>query len=54
MQNLIKITLLLTVFSTSVFAAQPYKVKNRNLKLKQSPKVIIKDIKQPITFQVVV
>ena len=43
MKNLIKITLLLATFSTSVFAAQPYKVKKCKHKLVQSPRIIVAD-----------
>ena len=43
MKNSIKITLLLATFSTSVFSAQPYKVKKCKHKLVQSPRVIVAD-----------
>ena len=43
MKNSIKITLLLATFSTSVFAAQPYKVKKCKYKLVQSPRIIVAD-----------
>ena len=43
MKKSIKITLLLSVFSLSVFAAQPYKVKKFKHKMAQSPRVIVAD-----------
>ena len=43
MKKSIKITLLLSVFSLSVFAAQPYKVKKCKHKMAQSPRVIVAD-----------
>lgn len=47
MKNSIKITLLLATFSTSVFAAQTYKVKKCKHKLVQSPRVIVADADAP-------
>jgi TM2 domain-containing membrane protein YozV len=47
MKKSIKITLLLSVFSLSLFAAQPYKVKKCKHKLVQSPRVIVADVDVP-------
>ncbi len=48
MKIFIQTTLFLSVLSTSLFAAQPYKVKKAKHQMVQSPTIMVKDMKLPV------